>query len=337
MPGRLTNEELHDVLTNALQSDGWTAYMPDQVVRDVFVLSAIRGNESFQVAVRIYSLTDDTRKRGIDTDRLKIQTTGHPAPHPTLPTALLGANFLGGDLVFAGFDVNRHLPAVAESNNIQIQEETLYAALRSTTGYEIQTKENGELVVGIAPPYLAGYLRNPGFLHAHPNPAPPVTMAPPPPLANRRLVQTFTTARDPRFPLLVLAAYGGQCAMCSLQMGLPEAAHIKPVRLANDDRINNGIPICPNHHEAFDRLNLVAIDATGRIMVNKSRYQRLSRERRLRGVDMLLGSLHDVLITPIDPANAPDPECLTYRFDLDTRGQGGDWISVEEARALNLF
>ncbi|MBD2099498.1 HNH endonuclease [Leptolyngbya sp. FACHB-261] len=68
-----------------------------------------------------------------------------------------------------------------------------------------------------------------------------------------------TFVRDAAFRKIVLRAYQYQCAFCglkvdtSLNQNIVDGAHIKPFSEFRDDRINNGLSLCKNHHWAFDR------------------------------------------------------------------------------------
>lgn len=68
----------------------------------------------------------------------------------------------------------------------------------------------------------------------------------------RRAAQVLV--RDRRFARSVIAAYDGLCAMCGLNFGLLEGAHILPVvATGSPDKVWNGLALCGNHHSAFDR------------------------------------------------------------------------------------
>ncbi|MEI2276692.1 HNH endonuclease [Paenarthrobacter ilicis] len=57
-----------------------------------------------------------------------------------------------------------------------------------------------------------------------------------------------------RFAFDVYKRYGYQCAVCGLNVnGLLQAAHLVPKRLKGSDDSRNGLPLCANHHLAFDR------------------------------------------------------------------------------------
>lgn len=65
--------------------------------------------------------------------------------------------------------------------------------------------------------------------------------------------------RDAAFRRVIVSTYNYSCALCGLQVlnsraeSIVDGAHIKPFYLFRDDRINNGLSLCKNHHWAFDR------------------------------------------------------------------------------------
>ena len=65
--------------------------------------------------------------------------------------------------------------------------------------------------------------------------------------------------RDKAFRNIVVSTYNYSCALCGLQIinslgeNIVDGAHIKPFSQFYDDRINNGLSLCKNHHWAFDR------------------------------------------------------------------------------------
>jgi putative restriction endonuclease len=65
--------------------------------------------------------------------------------------------------------------------------------------------------------------------------------------------------RDAAFRKIVVSTYEYRCALCGLQIlnslghNIVDGAHIKPFSQFYDDRINNGLSLCKNHHWAFDR------------------------------------------------------------------------------------
>ncbi len=65
--------------------------------------------------------------------------------------------------------------------------------------------------------------------------------------------------RDAAFRRIILGAYNYRCAFCGLQIinslgqNIVDGAHIKPFSQFYDDRFDNGLSLCKNHHWAFDR------------------------------------------------------------------------------------
>ncbi|WP_251960959.1 HNH endonuclease [Nostoc commune] len=65
--------------------------------------------------------------------------------------------------------------------------------------------------------------------------------------------------RDGAFRKIVVSTYNQRCAFCGLQVldslgqNIVDGSHIKPFSQFYDDRIDNGLSLCKNHHWAFDR------------------------------------------------------------------------------------
>jgi putative restriction endonuclease len=65
--------------------------------------------------------------------------------------------------------------------------------------------------------------------------------------------------RDAAFRKIVLEIYDYRCAACGIRVrlndgrSLVEAAHIIPREERNNDKPDNGLALCPNHHWAMDR------------------------------------------------------------------------------------
>jgi putative restriction endonuclease len=80
--------------------------------------------------------------------------------------------------------------------------------------------------------------------------------------------------RDAAFRRIVVSAYEYRCAFCALQVlnslnqHIVDGAHIKPFSQFRDDRFDNGLSLCKNHHWAFDR-GWFAVDDDYRIVVSK--------------------------------------------------------------------
>ena len=65
--------------------------------------------------------------------------------------------------------------------------------------------------------------------------------------------------RDAAFRRIVINTYNHRCAFCGLQIldtnvqNIVDGSHIKPFSQFYDDRIDNGLSLCKNHHWAFDQ------------------------------------------------------------------------------------
>ncbi|WP_257667289.1 HNH endonuclease [Parapedobacter tibetensis] len=62
-------------------------------------------------------------------------------------------------------------------------------------------------------------------------------------------------------------AFTGMCLVSRHGHSFVDACHIVPFSVSHDDRIGNGIALCPNMHRAFDR-GLLSIDKDYRIIVS---------------------------------------------------------------------
>jgi putative restriction endonuclease len=71
--------------------------------------------------------------------------------------------------------------------------------------------------------------------------------------------QERAVIRDAAFRKIVVSLYNQRCAFCRLRIisldsqNIVDGAHIKPFSEFRDDRFDNGLALCKNHHWAFDR------------------------------------------------------------------------------------
>lgn len=77
------------------------------------------------------------------------------------------------------------------------------------------------------------------------------------------------------FKKLVPKVYDFTCAISGMKVidrtgtSLVEACHIVPISLSGDDKVTNGIALCPNLHTAFDR-GMIGVDERLRVIVSPS-------------------------------------------------------------------
>ena len=127
----------------------------------------------------------------------------------------------------------------------------------------------------------------------------------------RRLAASLV--RDQRFSRRVLDAYSGRCAMCGLNSGLVEAAHIYPVSAPNStDTVGNGIALCRNHHGAFDRHLILVQPDTWQLVF----HPRLLESIRADGpAAVFVRGTEGYLRPPSDRGGLPDPEMFWRRYE----------------------
>jgi len=89
------------------------------------------------------------------------------------------------------------------------------------------------------------------------------------------------------FKRLVPKVYGFTCAISGLKViardgsALVEACHIVPISISGDDRVTNGIALCPTLHTAFDR-GMIAVDDQMQVLVSPSLAEEASSPYNLR-------------------------------------------------------
>ena len=75
------------------------------------------------------------------------------------------------------------------------------------------------------------------------------------------------------FKKLVPKVYDSTCSFTGMRLestfghNFIDACHIVPFSISHNDKVNNGIALCPNLHRAFDR-GLVSIDNSYRVVVS---------------------------------------------------------------------
>jgi len=89
------------------------------------------------------------------------------------------------------------------------------------------------------------------------------------PEARKKIIKIETEeevyVRSGLFKRLVPQVYQQTCAISGMQLGstfghtFVDACHIVPFSVSHDDRVTNGLALCPNIHRAFDR-GLIAIE-----------------------------------------------------------------------------
>jgi hypothetical protein len=127
----------------------------------------------------------------------------------------------------------------------------------------------------------------------------------------RAIVAVCRVARDSRFRVKVMTAYDGYCALCGMDWGLIEAAHIYPATApGSPDEVWNGVGVCGNHHLLFDD-HMLFIDLDSHAV-------KLHPNLRLRATpagQRFLDSTFPALSLPPQAADRPRRDMLLKRYD----------------------
>lgn len=118
--------------------------------------------------------------------------------------------------------------------------------------------------------------------------------------------------RDARFSGRVIAAYHGRCAMCGLGLSLVQGAHIYPASAPDSsDDVRNGLCLCSNHHDAFDR-HLIWVDPDTRGIRLHPTVEAHAGEP---AVGAFMASTAERLRDPQPVTARPLPEMFRRRYD----------------------
>lgn len=231
-------------------------------------------------------------------DEYRIQLTGAmPENLPGETTVVLG--WSAKHNVFVAWDSKVHGQRSSHSPSLQVREETLTAA--QDNGLAAGLRGSEDVVIAFRPEMLATYCLNAEELHEDaegdivtilnsiPNLVDPLPESASFEIARRkvvRVVQSNHRAWD--FSSRVMAAYGGRCAVCGVQLSLTEAAHIVPVAWpGSTDVTSNGLSLCRNHHRAYDD-SMLSITSDYTVEISEARGKVLTASGLEGGWDSLM-------------------------------------------------
>ena len=133
------------------------------------------------------------------------------------------------------------------------------------------------------------------------------------PAPRQRVVRTISALlRDYSFRIRVKRSYGNGCAVCGVQLGLPEAGHIIPLAQPHStNETRNGIALCPSHHRAYD-MGLLGVDRDYRIVVNEAQIEAIRQGGLDSGLEDFLNGARvgERIHLPQNEADWPDPDYL---------------------------
>lgn len=111
----------------------------------------------------------------------------------------------------------------------------------------------------------------------------------------------------------IVEAYRGLCAMCGLNFGLCQGAHIYPASAPKSpDTIWNGLALCGNHHAAFDKHLIFVQPDTLDVVVHPDLYGEAGVNETS---SLFLETTVSTLRPPSSPAQFPRPEMFQQRYE----------------------
>jgi len=117
--------------------------------------------------------------------------------------------------------------------------------------------------------------------------------------------------RNGLFKKIVPKIYGNKCSFTGMQWSstfghsFVDACHIVPFSQTHDDKVTNGIALCPNLHRAFDR-GLVSISANYTIMVSNHVIEKETHAYTLKGLE------GRKILLPNKQLHFPEAEALAW-------------------------
>lgn len=135
------------------------------------------------------------------------------------------------------------------------------------------------------------------------------------PTPKYKLIQIETEedifVRGGLFKKLVPRVYSTTCSFTGMQListyghNFIDACHIVPFSVTHDDKVSNGIALCPNMHRAFDR-GLLSVDNHYRIIISSGI---IEDEEHVYGIKQLDGRR---ILLPSNAQYYPDQQNLTW-------------------------
>lgn len=132
------------------------------------------------------------------------------------------------------------------------------------------------------------------------------------PPAERARRAASVLVRSATFSSRVIAAYDGLCAMCGLDFGLVEGAHIYPAPATDSqDEIWNGLALCSNHHTTFDRHKIWIDPGSRRLELHPEIRREAPRNEACR---RFVETTFETLALPKPLESSPRREMLEKRY-----------------------
>jgi HNH endonuclease len=258
--------------------------------------------------------------RGRDLLERRMQNPGQNRPITRDPSAIpivIGLWEGGGHTVLAGFDARGRVGRVTRQSFFAALPHLRVADREGWTSYRTGSEEE---VFAFWPEVLPAYVEmvarglefDPGevagILSAAGLNDDGKRLLP----AERMRRMTKVLVRRAAFSKDVVDAYGTICAMCGLNFGLVQGAHIYPVSAPESpDHVQNGLALCANHHAAFDRHLVYVAPESRRLQLHP---RLINGAHESEACKSFVAGTFEELRTPADPRHRPHPEMFRRRY-----------------------
>ena len=326
-------------VADAIRDSGWSVIFQD--TNHPARMLAFNDSDRRPLLVYIWKITPGGPVGVRPSGEIRIQLTGVPPPFrrsTDFQTLLLG--YSEEDDIFAGFDVSRRPQIWGSSPSVQLRQSAVEDAKRRGFGfYRRATTTKAELAIAFQPQAFMDYVTRQAELHLFADDLQAVSSLEAAAAdvsqgrgravdfdaiggaGRREAVRTvMERVGQQNFRSRVLAVYGHQCAVCSTQLNVLDAAHIVPVPGGGSNETRNGLSLCKLHHAAYDR-GLVGVFPDYRITINELEAKRLERGKRDGGLATFRQNLLGTLREPQQFNDRPSPDYL--RTGLLLRGWQG--------------
>ena len=313
----------------AFQASGWGLAFDSPSDEHPFKITVYKEGETRRLLVYIWNLTHGGGKAR-PVDEMRIQLTGVEPPlqiQPGRQTLLLGwSEDLG---VFAAFDPLRHQQFSTQSPSIQIKLGNLEAA--ASQGMSFYPRGNGEMAAALTPAALPEHVLQQAAIHnygditaevevlnaaAAGEEVPYDIMGHLPPERQVTVSTVSRISRESSFRRRVLRAYKNSCAVCTLQLGLIQAAHVVPVHVpGSTDETSNGLALCPTHHLGYDSAALLAVAPDYQVIISSTRATQLGTLGLTGGLDYFSNVLETIAL-PEQVSERPKPDYLQRGIEV---------------------
>lgn len=136
-----------------------------------------------------------------------------------------------------------------------------------------------------------------------------------------------TRVRSTAFRRMVREIYDVRCAACGVRfffddVDLIDAAHLIPFSISKDDRPQNGMALCKNHHWLMDHQILAPGPGRGRDYANSIWYVRKGLDDRFEEHQAVISLKGRSVILPVDRALAPSRDGIEWRREQMRQAEG---------------